>query len=170
MTKYLQIVQFLLARQRWRSCSRRLGKAVLGCRWGRSCSQLDEDWRHHCWAGVQVMAVAPPTERLTRRRLSREDVAERMDEIGLWSMVSLKKAGRVADLIRDYAWMQMSPCLVDAVGADISGLVNGCGLFLAREREDHAEATRAGDPGGAGQGFGSGPLRGWVRWLEAPVA
>ena len=79
---------------------------------------------------------------------------------------SLIRAGWVADLIRDYAWREMSLCLVDALEVAIPDLAERPGF----RRENRRITPRPDTHIGRGQGASSGPLRGWERWLEAPDA
>jgi hypothetical protein len=81
--------------------------------------------------------------------------------------VSLMRAERVADLIRDHAWREMS--LVDAVEADTPDLAKRTGLgrengrIMAKRRTWETHARRE-------LGSSRGPLRGPGRRLEVPAA
>jgi hypothetical protein len=83
--------------------------------------------------------------------------------------VSLMRAERAADLIRDHAWREMSLCLVDAVKADTPDLAKRTGLgrengrIMARRRTRETHARRE-------RGSSRGPRRGSERCLEAPAA
>jgi hypothetical protein len=83
--------------------------------------------------------------------------------------VSLMTAERVADLIRDQVWREMSLCLVDALKADTPDLAERRGLgrenggITARRRKRGTHTRRE-------WGSRTGPLGGSGWRLEAPVA
>ncbi len=83
--------------------------------------------------------------------------------------VSLITAERVADLIRGHAWREMPLCLVDARAADTRYLATRRGVGRENGRISARRRTRETHMGG-GRGSRKGQLRGWERWLEAPVA
>jgi hypothetical protein len=106
---------------------------------------------------------------MSLRGSSREDVAKRNGEDRTVDRVSLVTAERVADLIGDHAWREMSLRLVDALKADTLDLAKRPGRrrengrITARRRtwETHRRRER---------GSRRGPLCGSGRRLEAPVA
>ena len=83
--------------------------------------------------------------------------------------VSLMTAERVADLIRDQVWREMSLCLVDALKADTRDLATRRGVgrengrIAARRRKRGTHTRRE-------RGASRGPLGGSGWRLEAPVA
>lgn len=81
---------------------------------------------------------------------------------------SLMTAERVGDLI-DHAWREMSLCMVDACEADIPDLAERPSFRQENRRITPRRRTRETHTR-RGQGWSSGPLRGWERWLEARVA
>ena len=83
--------------------------------------------------------------------------------------VSLMTAERVADLIRGRAWREMSLRLVDAHKADTRDLATRRGVGRENGRIAARRRTRATHIR-RGRGSSRGQLRGWERWLEAPVA
>ena len=82
---------------------------------------------------------------------------------------SLKRAGCVAEEIRDNAWREMSLRLVDAVEADTAGLAERPG-FGERTGESWLGNARGRPTQGAGGGPVAVRFAVWERWLEAPDA
>lgn len=82
---------------------------------------------------------------------------------------ALMTAERVADLIRDHGWREMSLRVVDALKAGTADLAERPGFgrenrrIAARRRTRETQTRR-------GRGSSRGPLRGSGRRLEAPAA
>jgi hypothetical protein len=83
--------------------------------------------------------------------------------------VSLMTAERVADLIRDQVWREMSLRLVDALKADTPDLAERPGVGRENGRITARRRTR-GTHTRRERGASRGPLRGSGWRLEAPDA
>jgi hypothetical protein len=72
-------------------------------------------------------------------------------------------------LIRNYAWSEMSLCLVDVLEADVPDLAERPGSKRENGKITPRRCTRETHVG-RGQGARSGQLRGLERWLEGADA